>query len=84
MWSEGDWYFKYFGFMISPEILKYSKDDLSGLGFPNKINVTSNTDSKAPVLTNYFISPDTVNNSGASRPFYNEVSARDDSSLALA
>ena len=77
----GDWYFKYFWiYDITGNIKKYSKDDLSGLGFPNKINVTSNTDSKAPVLTNYFISPDTVNNSGASRPFYNEVSARDDSS----
>ena len=82
MWSEpGDWYFKYFWiYDITGNIKKYSKDDLSGLGFPNKINVTSNTDSKAPVLTNYFISPDTVNNSGASRPFYNEVSATDDSS----
>ena len=31
---------------ITGNIKKYSKDDLSGLGFPNKINVTSNTDSK--------------------------------------
>jgi len=82
MWSEpGDWYLKYFWiYDVTGNIKKYSKDDLSGLGFPNKISVTSNTDSKAPELTNYFISPDTVNNSGASRPFYNEVAATDDSS----
>ena len=49
-----DWYFKYFWiYDITGNIKKYSKDDLSGLGFPNKINVTSNTDS----LT---ISPQTV------------------------
>ena len=52
MWSEpGDWYFKYFWiYDITGNIKKYSKDDLSGLGFPNKINVTSNKDSQSSSL----------------------------------